>query len=176
MTKLTKLSFWVNILKHITYICPTLITVLYYYYSSIRTEVSKTSQYTFALALTIFVLFLIYKAVMKRKVEELRNSAVITETDIRNEPPTSERLPNMAKNAKSDRLQLLIYDSGSILITLIIVALAINILEKALIGLSNLAIVACASVVLGLFLQYIVLCLKAKETLSMARKGKVKNV
>lgn len=164
MRKLTKGSFWLSIFEQLVYVCPTLGTILYYYFSELEQSLSVPNKMSFALAVVLFVLFLIYKAVAKTKIAELRQSVVQTETDLRNEPERNvEKRLLLASNAKSDRLKLDMYDRGMVLITLVIVALGIRILEQAMIGLTNLAYIACGSVIAGFGVHIGVLSLRKRE-------------
>lgn len=164
MRKLTKGSFWLSIFEQLVYVCPSLGTILYYYFSELEQSLSVPNKMSFALAVVLFVLFLIYKAVAKTKIAELRQSVVQTETDLRNEPEHNvEKRLLLASNAKSDRLKLDMYDRGMVLITLVIVALGIRILEQAMIGLTNLAYIACGSVIAGFGVHIGVLSLRKRE-------------
>lgn len=164
MKKLTKGSFWLSIFEQLVYVCPSLGTILYYYFSELEQSLSVPNKMSFALAVVLFVLFLIYKAVAKTKIAELRQSVVQTETDLRNEPERNvEKRLLLASNAKSDRLKLDMYDRGMVLITLVIVALGIRILEQAMIGLTNLAYIACGSVIAGFGVHIGVLSLRKRE-------------
>lgn len=164
MRKLTKGSFWLSIFEQLVYVCPSLGTILYYYFSELEQSLSVPNKMSFALAVVLFVLFLIYKAVAKTKIAELRQSVVQTETDLRNEPERNvEKRLLLASNAKSDRLKLDMYDRGMVLITLVIVALGIRILEQAMIGLTNLAYIACGSVIAGFGVHIGVLSLRKRE-------------
>lgn len=166
MKKLTKGSFWLSILEQLIYVCPTLGTILYYYFSELEQSLSSLNKMSFALAVVLFVLFLIYKSVAKTKIAELRQSVVQTETDLRSEPDSNiEKRIKLAKNAKSDRLKLDMYDRGMVLITLVIVALGIRILEQAMIGLTNLAYIACGSVIAGFGIHIGVLSLRKREAI-----------
>lgn len=162
--KIFKWSKVVGVIEQIVYICPTLATILYYYFDGIQQSISKSSQFTFALCLTLFILFLIYKKVMKVKIDGLRQSKIQTETDLENCPESeTERIAKYAENTKKKRIKLDIYDKGSIIISLIIFALGVSILEKALIGLTNLAFIACGSVLVGFGIHIGALELKRKE-------------
>lgn len=164
MKKLTKGSFWLSIFEQLVYVCPTLGTILYYYFSQLEQLLSVPNKMSFSLAVVLFVLFLIYKAVAKTKIAELRQSVVQTETDLRNEPERNvEKRLLLASNAKSDRLKLDMYDRGMVLITLVIVALGVRILEQAMIGLTNLAYIACGSVIAGFGVHIGVLSLRKRE-------------
>lgn len=166
MKKLTKGSFWLSIFEQLVYVCPTLGTILYYYFSELEQSLSAPSKMSFALAVVLFVLFLIYKAVAKTKIAELRQSVVQSETDLRNEPERNvEKRLLLASNAKCDRLKLDMYDRGMVLITLVIVALGIRILEQAMIGLTNLAYIACGSVIAGFGVHIGVLSLRKREAI-----------
>lgn len=166
MKKLTKGSFWLSLFEQLVYVCPTLGTILYYYFSQLEQSLSVANKMSFALAVVLFVLFLIYKSVAKTKIAELRQSVVQTETDLRNEPERNvEKRIKLAKNAKSDRLRLDMYDRGMVLITLVIVALGIRILEQAMIGLTNLAYIACGSVIAGFGIHVGVLSLRKYEAI-----------
>lgn len=166
MKKLTKGSFWLSIFEQLVYVCPTLGTILYYYFSQLEQSLSAVNKMSFALAVVLFVLFLIYKSVAKTKIAELRQSVVQTETDLRNEPArNAEKRILLASNAKSDRLKLDMYDRGMVLITLVIVALGIRILEQAMIGLTNLAYIACGSVIAGFGIHIGVLSLRKHEAI-----------
>lgn len=166
MKKLTKGSFWLSIFEQLVYVCPTLGTILYYYFSELEQSLSAPSKMSFTLAVVLFVLFLTYKAVAKTKIAELRQSVVQSETDLRNEPARNvEKRLLLASNAKSDRLKLDMYDRGMMLITLIIIALGIRILEQAMIGLTNLAYIACGSVIAGFCIHIGVLSLRKHEAI-----------
>lgn len=166
MKNILKGSFWVGIIEQLVYIIPTLATVLYYYFSEIQNTVSKSSQYTFGLAITLFVFFVIYKHFAKVKLAELRQSVVQTETDLKNEPESNfEKRAVLARNARKDRQKLDIMDRAQVLIVLIIFALAVYILEQATIGLTTLALIACLSVAAGSGIHLGVLKLKEKEAL-----------
>lgn len=170
MKKLKSASTWLGLLEDITYIFPTLITVLYYYFSAIRESVSSSSQYTFALALTLFVFFLIYKKIAKTKIGELRQSVVQTETDLKNTPDSqTDYIKKLAENARKGRVKLDTYDRGMTIISILIMALAVNILEKATIGLTMLAYIALLSVMAGEGLHIGVLKLKEKEAIKGRR-------
>lgn len=173
MKKLTKGSTWVSLLEQLIYISPTLGTVLYYYFSSIRENISKSSQYTFALALVLLVLFIIYKKITKRNIEELRQATVQQETDMRSEI-NDEKLKRLADNSKSDRMKLDLYNRGGIILTLLIVALSVRILEMSLIGLTNLAYIACGSVLAGSGVHIGVLALKKREGIKEYEKWRKK--
>ena len=86
MKKLGKASFWVGLIEQLVYIVPTLVTVLYYYFDQIRYTVSRSSQYSFALAIALLVMFIVYRHFSKTKLAELRQSVVQTETELQNEP------------------------------------------------------------------------------------------
>lgn len=172
MKKFAMGSFWLSILEQILYIFPTIGTILYYYFSQLQDSISLPKKMTFALALVLFALFLIYKSVAKKKIAELRQSVVQSETDLRNEPSeNTAKRELLAHNAKIDRRRLDLYDRGMILITLLIIALGVNILEKSLIGLTNLMYIACGSVLAGFCVHLVVLELRQKESL---KRGKNK--
>lgn len=163
MKKLFKWSNLVKCIEYLVYVCPTLGTVLYYYFSEIKETVSTSSEYSFALALVLFVLFLIFKAMTSKKIAELRQSVVQTETDYKNTPEadTAKREVLLA-NATKDRAKLKLYDNGALVLALLVFALAVNILEQALIGLTSLALIAVGSVAGGLGLDIVSLNLKKK--------------
>lgn len=164
MKAITKGSFWLEFLEQLVYIVPTLTTVLYYYFAEIQQTVSRTSQYTFGLAITLFVFFLIYKQFAKKKLQELRQSVVQTETDLKNEPlSNTEKRATLAGNARKDRAKLDTLDRAQVLIVLVIFALAVYILERATIGLTMLALIACASVAAGTGIHVGVLKLRERE-------------
>lgn len=164
MKKLGKASFWVGLIEQLVYIVPTLATVLYYYFDQIRYTVSRSSQYSFALAIALFVLFIIYRHFAKTKLEELRQSVVQTETDLKNEPEgNTEKRALLASNARKDRQKLDTLDRAQVLIALVIFALAVYILEQAAIGLTWLAFIACVSIAAGAGIHIGVLKLKEKE-------------
>lgn len=170
--KLTKGSTWLSLLENIIYIFPTLGTVLYYYFSEIQQTVSKSSKLSFAMALCLFVLFLVYKAVMARKIGELRQSVVQTETDLKSMPDSEvEHVRKLAMNAKKDRRTLDLYDRGSIMITLLILALGVSILEKALIGLTTLLYIALGSIMSGYGIHLGVLELRQREAVKPIKRG-----
>lgn len=173
MGKLTKGSFWLSIFEQLVYVCPTLGTVLYYYFSEIEQTVGTASKMSFALAVVLFVLFCVYKAAMRKKITELRQSVVQTETDLHNLPDshTEERV-KLADNAKKDRLRLDTYDRGTVLLTLVIIALGVHILEQALIGLTNLAYIACGSVLAGSAIHIGVLGLRKREAIKPRKTKK----
>lgn len=159
-----KWSKLLSVIEELVYVCPTLGTVLYYYFSSIREEVSLTSQYTFILALCLFVFFLVFKGVSKKKIAELRQACVQTETDLTNTPNSDvEKREKLATNALKMRRKLDMVDRGSVLLSLLVFALAVHILEQALIGLTSLALIACASVCGGFGIHLGVLALRKKE-------------
>lgn len=171
---LKKGSFWLSMLEQVVYIAPTLGTVLYYYFTSIEQTISRSSKYSFAMAICLLVVFIIYKAVAAKKLAELRASVVQTETDLRNTPDTKvEERAMLALNAKKDRRKLDMCDRASIMITLLIIAISISILEKALIGLTMLSYIALGSVLAGFGLRLGVLELKSKEALkpAMTKRG-----
>lgn len=161
-----KLFTWSNLVKaieYLVYVCPTLGTVLYYYFDEIQTKVSTSSKYSFALALVLLVLFVIFKAMTKKKVDELRQSVVQTETDLKNTPTSdTAKIEILTANATKDRQKLKVYDNGVIVLALLVLALAVNILEKALIGLTNLCLIGVGSVACGLGLDLVSLELKKK--------------
>lgn len=164
MKAITKGSFWLEFLEQLVYIVPTLTTVLYYYFAEIQETVSRTSQYTFGLAITLFVFFLLYKQFAKKKLQELRQSVVQTETDLKNEPKSNmEKRATLAENARKDRAKLDTLDRAQVLIVLVIFALAVYILERATIGLTMLALIACASVAAGTGIHVGVLKLRERE-------------
>lgn len=164
MKNLAKPSFWVGLIEQLVYIVPTLATTLYYYFAEIRHTVGSASQYTFGLAVTLLVFFLIYKHFAKTKLDELRQSVVQTETDLKNEPESNvEKRAVLAENARKDRAKLDSMDRAQVLIVLVIFALAVYILERATIGLTTLALIACASVAAGTGIHLGVLKLKEKE-------------
>lgn len=164
MKKLAKASFWVGLIEQLVYIVPTLATVLYYYFDQIRYTVSRSSQYCFALAIALFVLFIVYRHFAKTKLEELRQSVVQTETDLKNEPASNaEKRALLAENARKDRSRLDTLDRVQILIALVIFALAVYIVEQATIGLTTLAFIALCSVAAGTGVHLGVLKVKAKE-------------
>lgn len=176
-SKIFKWSKVVELIEQVVYICPTLGTILYYYFDGIQQNISKSSQFTFALCLTLFVFFLIYKKVVKTKIDGLRQSTIQTETDLENCPQSqTEQIALYAENAKKKRLKLDIYDKGSIIISLIIFALGVSILEKALIGLTNLAFIACGSVLVGFGIHIGALELKRKEQTKIATEGNAAKV
>ncbi|MEG1609064.1 MAG: hypothetical protein RR348_04275 [Clostridia bacterium] len=163
--KTIKWSKVVGALEQMIYICPTLATILYYYFNNIKSEISRSSQFTFALCLCLFVIFIIYKKVVKTKIDGLRQSLVQTETDLENCPTSeTEQIALLASNAKKKRVKLDIFDKGSIIISLLIFALGVNILEQCLIGLTNLAFIACGSVLVGFGVHVGALELKRKES------------
>lgn len=161
-----KIFSWSNLVKcieYLVYVCPTLGTVLYYYFSEIKETVSRSSEYSFALSLVLFVLFIIFKGMTTKKVGELRQSVVQTETDYKNTPESdSEKRAVLLSNATKDRAKLKLYDNGALVLALLVFALAVNILEQALIGLTNLALIAVGSVAGGLGLDLVSLNLKKK--------------
>lgn len=168
MKSFTKASFWLGLLEQLVYICPTLITVLYFYFTEIRKTVELPSQYCFGIAVALFVLLLIYKHFAKVKLEELRQSVVQTETDLKNEPPANvEKRRILAVNARKSRTKLDILDRAQILMVLVIFALAVYILERASVGLTMLAAIACVSVAAGALLHLVVLKLKEKEAVKI---------
>ncbi len=170
MRKLKLWSTWLGLLEDLVYCVPTLTTILYYYFSTIQDKVSQTSQYSFALALTLFVLFVIYRKVAKTKISELRQSVVQTETDLKNTPDSQiEYRKKLAENAKKDRIKLDTYDRGMVIISLLIIALAINIMEKAAIGLTTLSYIALLSVLAGEGIHIGVLALKEKEAVKLKK-------
>lgn len=176
MKKLTKASFWIGIIEQMVYICPTLVTVLYYYFAEIQSAVSKSSQYTFGLAIALFVFFLVYKHFAKTKLDELRQSVVQTETDLKNSPSSdTERIAKLAENARKDRTKLDTMDRLQVLICLVIFALAIYILEQATIGLTSIALIATASVGLGAGVHLGVLKLKQNEATLKPKKARIKS-
>lgn len=171
MKNIAKPSFWLGLLEQLVYIAPTLGTVLYYYFDEIQYAVSKSSQYSFALALALLVLFVIYRHFAKTKLEELRQSVVQTETDLKNEPEGNvEKRALLAENARKDRQKLDTLDRVQVLIVLVIFALAVYILEKATVGLTSLAFIACASVAAGAGVHIGVLKLKEKEATAKHEK------
>lgn len=164
MKKLKLGSAWLGLLEQIVYVCPTLGTVLYFYFADIKESISKASQNSFAMALVLFVLFIVYKKVMGKKVAELRQSVVQTETDLKNTPDTNgEVIDKLATNAASDRRKLDTIDRASTMITILIIALAVTILEKALIGLSMLSYIALGSVLAGYGVHLGVIELRKRE-------------
>lgn len=166
MKTIAKPSFWVGLIEQLVYIVPTLTTVLYYYFSEIQQSVSKTSQYTFGLSISLLILFIIYKHFAKTKLQELRQSVVQTETDLNNEPVSNvDKRALLAENARKGRAKLDTLDRAQVLIVLIIFALAIYILEQATIGLTTLALIACGSVAAGAGIHIGVLKLKAREAI-----------
>lgn len=173
MSKLKNGSTWLGLLEQIIYICPTLATVLYYYFDEIQSVASKSSQYTFALALTLLIFFIVYRRIAKTKIEELRKSTVQTETDLENGVGEASIV---AENARKKREKLDLMDRLQILIVLVIFALAVYILEQATIGLTTLAMIACGSVAVGSGIHIGVLFLKQKEDVQTiaAKKAKLK--
>lgn len=164
-------STWLGALEQVIYICPTLGTVLYYYFSQIQQKVSMTSKFSFGLALTLFVFFLIYRKIMKRKVDELRNSVTQTRTDLKNMPDSdTAHIAKLAENAYKDGIKLDMYDRGGLVVVLLIVALGVHILNQAMIGVTNLAYIACGSVLTGFGVHVGVLSLKKKEKLGAGKK------
>lgn len=168
MKRLTKGSFWLGLLEQAVYIVPTLTTVLYYYFSTIREEISKSSQYTFLLSIVLFIFFVVYKKVCSNKIKELRQSVVQTETDLRNTPVSEvEKRTLLAENGKRDRQKLDLIDRGTLIVSFLIFALAVNILDKALIGISNLVCIAMGSILLGSGIHLGVLELEKKESIKL---------
>lgn len=169
MTKKRKVFKWskiVSIVEQLVYIAPTLSTVLYYYFSQIEQTISRSSKYSFGLAVALFVLFLIYRGVMHRTIAEFRQGVVQTETDLKNGVGDATKV---ADNAIKGRRKLDLYDRGGILISLIIFALAVRILEQALIGLTMLAYIACGSVCAGYGIHLGVLSLRKKEAIEESK-------
>lgn len=164
MKNVGKPSFWLSIFEQIVYIVPTLTTVLYYYFDEIQYTASVTSKFTFATAVALFVFFIVYKHFAKTKLQELRQSVVQTETDLKNEPESNvEKRALLAENARKDRTRLDTLDRAQVLIGLVIFALAVYIVEQATIGLTTLAFIALCSTAVGTGMHVGVLKLKAKE-------------
>lgn len=164
MKNIGKPSFWLSIFEQIVYIVPTLTTVLYYYFDEIQYTASATSKFTFATAVALFVFFIVYKHFAKTKLQELRQSVVQTETDLKNEPESNvEKRALLAENARKDRTRLDTLDRAQVLIGLVIFALAVYIVEQATIGLTTLAFIALCSIAVGTGIHVGVLKLKTKE-------------
>lgn len=167
MKWITKGSSWLSIFEHLVYVCPTLGVTLYYYFSQIRETVSYSSKFSFGMALVLFVLFMIYKRVIRNKVDDLRKAVVQTETDLRNGVGDPEKC---AANLKKDHMKLDAIQRAEILIILFVIALAIYIMEQAAIGLTNLVLIAVGSVVAGSGIHIGVLKLKEQENINENKK------
>lgn len=108
---------------------------------------------------------------MKRKVDELRNSVTQTRTDLKNMPDSdTAHIAKLAENAYKDGIKLDMYDRGGLVVVLLIVALGVHILNQAMIGVTNLAYIACGSVLTGFGVHVGVLSLKKKEKLGAGKK------
>lgn len=157
---LRKGSTWLKLLEEMVYICPTLITVLYYYFTELEVRASYSSKASFALALTLLILFLILKHIMRNKINELRQAKVQTDTDFKNGVGDPEKC---AHNLYEYSKKLDTISRFQIIIVLICISLAIYILEQATIGLSTLTIIALVSVLAGTGIHIAQLKLTEKE-------------
>lgn len=143
---LSKGSTWLKILEDLTYVCPTLITVLYYYFTELEQSISYSSKASFGLALSLLFLFMILKRVAKHKIEEIRQAKVQTETDYKNGVGDPEKC---ASNLYGYSTKLDTAMRFQIMVVLLCASLAIYILEQASIGLSTLIVIALVSVLAG---------------------------
>ena len=167
MKWVTKGSNWLSLFEHVVYVCPTLSVTLYYYFSQIRETVSYSSRFSFGMAVVLFVLFMIYKRAIRHKIEDLRQSVVQTQTDLRNGVGDPEKC---STNLKKDHLKLDAIQRIEIIVILIVIALAIYIMEQAAIGLTNLVLIAVASVVAGSGVHVGVLKLREQESIKENKK------
>lgn len=166
MKKFFKWSGVLSLLSSAVQIFPTLGVVLYYYFDNIQYTTSSTAKASLGVACALLILLIIYRKLAKTKVAELRQSVVHEETELKNLPAGEkydDQRAEYAKNAVNDRAKLIMYDKGVIICGLIVFALSVTILEKAMIGLSALALIACGSVLAGTGLEIAALKVKQKE-------------
>lgn len=171
MTWATKKSNWLSLLEHLVYVCPVLGTTLYYYFSQIRETVSYSSRFSFGMALVLLILFIIYKKMISRKVDDLRKAVVQTKTDLRNGVGDPEKC---AANLKRDNSKLDAISRVEILIILLVIMLAIYIMEQAAIGLTTLVLIAIGSVLAGTGIHFGVLKLREDEEIKANKKDEYK--
>lgn len=157
-------STWLGLFEQLIAVCPTLGTVLYYYFDTIQESVSWQSQFSFGMAIVLLVFFMVFKRVAKVKIDELRQSVVQTETDLKNEPENNtDRRALLALNARKDRTKLDMIDRFNYMLIVLIIALAVYIMERAMIGLTSLALIALASILAATGIHIGVLKLKERE-------------
>lgn len=164
MSKLTKGSFWLSLFENFVYVAPTLITVLYYYFTELQYTTSTSSKWSFATAVTMFVLFCVYKVAAKNHLRKLEHKTNQTEADLEcAKPSDTEQVEIYATNLKRYRMELDAVRRVNVLIVLLIIALAVYIIEQATLGLTNLCFIAVASVAAGSGIHVGVISLMSKE-------------
>lgn len=165
--KLKTGSFWLFVVEQVVYLCPTLITVLYYYFSEIEKTVSWSSKMSFGLAISVLVLFIIYRKAFKTKLSDMHQGLVQSETDLKNGVGDPEKI---TANIARDRITLDSMGRMSVLISLVVVGLSIYILEQAMIGLATLVFIAIGSVLVGMGIHIGAIKLERKEKLKEVGK------
>ena len=160
MKYLKKGSTWLSLLEQLTYLCPILATVLYYYYTTLEEVVSQSSKATFSIAVSAFVLFIIYKKAMTRHIDDLRRSVVQTKTDLENGVGDKELV---SKNLCKKRIELDMYTRAEIFLGLLVCSVTIYIFESAMVSITRLIMIGMASVAAGSGIHVGVLNLKRME-------------
>lgn len=171
MNFLKKGSTWLKLLEQLTYVCPTLVTVLYYYFTQIEMVTSQSSKASFALAVVIFILFIIYKKAMHKHIEDLRQATVQTKTDLKNGVGDADKV---ATNLAKMQTELDTYNRMALLLSLLCCSIAVYILEQAAIAITNLVVIGLISVASGSGIHVGVIQLQKRENLKEVQNEKQK--